>query len=477
MKRSVTACFGGTFDPPHLGHLHLAKAVIRHGLAGRVLFIPALTPPHKSEVMTPFADRLEMVKRMIAGLPGLSVSEIENNGNPQNPSYTILTLEALQALRPDEQMVLLIGADSLEQLHTWHRAADLTEWPMIVYPRPGFVLTFENLSTHWPLETAQKLLESLHPELEMTDISSTQIRKNWAEDPKKVAPFLSGPVLSFALDHNLYRTQSLSLRSRFLGWKLAGIIAIFWLWIGVLACYFSDYLIFQPHAPGYSDKMTGLIFIPVTDSERLAVYSIPTPGATQSVLYFHGNGEDISDVLNVMDAYHFLGIEPYTMDYRGYGQSSGNYSTSNFYKDAETVFRYLADGKKVPPSHIILHGRSLGGAAAISLASRYPVGGLIAESTFLSTFRVVTRYPILPVDKMRSYKAIPYVRCPTLFIHGKKDWVVPFSHGEELYRLANEPKFLYWAGGAGHNDLESYNPTEYWRVIWAFMEYCADSEG
>ena len=94
-----------------------------------------------------------------------------------------------------------------------------------------------------------------------------------------------------------------------------------------------------------------------------------------------------------------------------------------------------------------------GGGPALELADRYPVGGLVVESSFTSIFRTVTRIPIYPVDKFNNIRNIQRVNCPVLVIHGTEDEVIPFWHGEALFAAAPSPKQSLWVEGAGHNDL------------------------
>jgi fermentation-respiration switch protein FrsA (DUF1100 family) len=90
------------------------------------------------------------------------------------------------------------------------------------------------------------------------------------------------------------------------------------------------------------------------------------------------------------------------------------------------------------------------------------------QSAFTSTFRVLTRITILPIDKFRNYRDIQRVHCPVLIMHGTADGVVPFWHGAELYALAHEPKSRLWIDGAGHNDLEEVAGPRYAKALHAF---------
>jgi nicotinate-nucleotide adenylyltransferase len=116
--------FGGTFDPPHLGHLILAAESLAQLQLTRLLWVLTPSPPHKTgRAITPLHHRLEMLRRAIAETPAfeLSTIEIERPG----PHYTIETLEKLSGQFPAVDFALLIGGDSLRDLPTWHRPADV----------------------------------------------------------------------------------------------------------------------------------------------------------------------------------------------------------------------------------------------------------------------------------------------------------------------------------------------------------------
>lgn len=111
--------FGGSFDPVHLGHLLVAEGA-RDALGlDAVLFVPALTPPHKPDrALASAADRTAMLERALAGNPAFELSRLELDGPSR---YTVETLRALRATRArDAELVLVLGADSLRELPTWH---------------------------------------------------------------------------------------------------------------------------------------------------------------------------------------------------------------------------------------------------------------------------------------------------------------------------------------------------------------------
>lgn len=117
--RSVRiALFGGTFDPPHLGHLVVAGDVHHRLGLDRVVWVPAADPPHKRGMVgTPAALRLEMVRAAAGGDPRFEVDDLELRR--PGPSYTLDTLREFRRRLPDAALHFLIGADALREFHTW----------------------------------------------------------------------------------------------------------------------------------------------------------------------------------------------------------------------------------------------------------------------------------------------------------------------------------------------------------------------
>ncbi len=93
---------------------------------------------------------------------------------------------------------------------------------------------------------------------------------------------------------------------------------------------------------------------------------------------------------------------------------------------------------------------------------------MIAESTFVSAFRVMTTYQIYPFDKFENLKKIPNVKCPLLLIHGKKDELIPIWHGEKLFSAANEPKYFFQVEEGGHGTVAAFAGDVYFQTIVNF---------
>ena len=182
-KKHITAFFGGSFDPPHPGHFGVASGALDSGRCDTVLWVPAYAPPHKQgSERAAFEKRFEMVSNLISGCHGMQISDIERR-LALEPSYTIDILEHLQNEIPDK-LALLIGEDSLAQLHTWHRAHDLVQhYEILTYPRNGIQADETYLRLYWDREECQKLLSG-KLDGKFFEISSTEIRKKMAKNAK-----------------------------------------------------------------------------------------------------------------------------------------------------------------------------------------------------------------------------------------------------------------------------------------------------
>ncbi len=241
-------------------------------------------------------------------------------------------------------------------------------------------------------------------------------------------------------------------------------------------------LIYYPNLP--SRKLTadplkiGLSFDEVTiktsDEVKLHGWFVPAAQEEGVLLFFHGNAGNISHRLDSLALFHRLGLSTLIIDYRGYGQSGGRVSEEGTYLDAEAAWRYLVDVKNIEPAQIIIFGRSLGGSIGAHLAARYQPGGLIVESAFTSVpDMAASLYPFLPVRLLSKFrydtgKALQECECPVLIIHSSEDEIIPYSHGEELFAIAPEPKMFLSIRG-GHNDGFLVSGSKYREGLERFM--------
>lgn len=190
--------FGGTFDPPHLGHLSLARACMAQLELDEILFLPANRNPLKArKVVTPAEDRFAMVARLIEQEPNMAVSDMEITRG--GVSYTVDTLGELQMVRPAEYWFLM-GADALKALPNWknpHRLLRLCRVGVVVRPP----LTDADVLMKLPEEFKDKV-DLVH--MDPVDVSSTDLRDRLGRS-QNVSPWVPGGVQRYIQDKKLYR--------------------------------------------------------------------------------------------------------------------------------------------------------------------------------------------------------------------------------------------------------------------------------
>lgn len=150
MKQKRLGILGGTFDPPHLGHLLLAETGRELLNLDTVLFTPAGFPPHKAEnSVSPVHHRLAMTRLAIAGNPSFALDSTDIDRPP--PHFTATLLPILEAAFPEHQLWLLIGSDSLRDLLSWHQpAVVLDHCRLAVLGRPGAEVDWRMLTAALP---------------------------------------------------------------------------------------------------------------------------------------------------------------------------------------------------------------------------------------------------------------------------------------------------------------------------------------
>lgn len=193
--------FGGTFDPPHLGHLILASEARAQLNLTRLLWVLTPAPPHKlNQLISSITDRLAMLKLALADEPAfeLSTTEMERPG----PHYTLDTLQLLTDKNPGADLILLLGGDSLRDLPTWHRPADLVAAcrQIGVIRRPGDSVELSALESQIP-GIADKVRFVDAPLLE---IASREIRRR-AFSGLPFRYYLLPSVCDYVVEHRLYQ--------------------------------------------------------------------------------------------------------------------------------------------------------------------------------------------------------------------------------------------------------------------------------
>ncbi len=192
------------------------------------------------------------------------------------------------------------------------------------------------------------------------------------------------------------------------------------------------------------------------------------------VLFFHGNGGNLSHRVELLRLLHNRGFRILAIDYRGYGRSEGSPTEMGLYTDAEAAYDYLINRKDVSPGRIIAYGKSLGTAVALKLALSVPVGGVIMESPLASARAMAAEMvPIVPVGpfvraEFNNVEWVTQLTRPLLVIHGDEDEIVPFEQGRAVYEAASGATEFFRVEGAGHNNVYRVGEERYLDKIATF---------
>ena len=167
--------FGGSFDPPHIGHIHVAQRALL--AVDEVWFLPAAAPPHKmGKSLAPFHHRLQMLKIATQNQPRFKVVDIE--AKLPAPSYTLQTAKLLRKLHPDVSFSLVVGTDTLSDLPTWFKAAELLSLvDVVAVERKGYDegRVREVLEAAFGTDVCRRLMAGVLRG-EVVDVSSTEVR-------------------------------------------------------------------------------------------------------------------------------------------------------------------------------------------------------------------------------------------------------------------------------------------------------------
>lgn len=233
-----------------------------------------------------------------------------------------------------------------------------------------------------------------------------------------------------------------------------------------------------PFPPTYTEFNEDLQWVsfPELPGEDIPVFWVKVPGSTLTVLYSHGNAEDLGTLMRwITELAERLRVNIVGYDYTGYGPRAKTPPSEHYcFRNIRAVYDWLTVDQKVSPQRIVLLGKSLGSGPTCELASTVPVKAVILQSAFVSAARVVL--PMSPFDYFGdifvNWSKVASFKTDKIFmIHGDQDRVVPFSHGETLNSLIDEgkrhpPLFLQ---GAGHNNVETAFLPEYYAGLSKFL--------
>ncbi len=243
--------------------------------------------------------------------------------------------------------------------------------------------------------------------------------------------------------------------------------------IVVLAMLFENRLIYFPSRDGVGPSPGEDVWLTASDGVKIHGWYVPHPRAKATILHLHGNAGNLEDRRDLIRRLQELGVNVLAIDFRGYGKSEGSPNEAGLYAVSRAAYDWLLT--KTTADRIVLHGESLGAGLACELASTVPCGGMIVQSAFTSARDMAPRVmPIFPKwlirTKYDNLAKVARISCRKLFLHGRRDEIVPFEMGEKLFAGAAEPKECEWFGLGSHNDLWISHSKKYYSRVAQFLE-------
>ena len=220
------------------------------------------------------------------------------------------------------------------------------------------------------------------------------------------------------------------------------------------------------------------VFFPALNGKKLHGWLFSKPGTKHVILFHHGNAGNLTYRLALVGLLMQAGSSVFLYDYQGYGLSEGSVSLQGICDDGLAAYDFLVKDEGYAPQQIILYGESLGAGVACQIAAKRPSAGLILQSGFASLQRIskevlpfVRIYPsfLFPRPELDNLQVLSQEHPPLLILHGRLDTLVPFSHAQELYELAKDPKQLVQLPNAGHNDISGMEPQLYLEAVRGFL--------
>ena len=216
--------------------------------------------------------------------------------------------------------------------------------------------------------------------------------------------------------------------------------------------------------------------IVTSDGVTLHGWWLEHPSPRGRVIYWHGNGGNLSMWLDVFADIRRRGFSVLAVDYRGYGGSGGSPSEKGIYRDADAVTAHFAKHLRRDRTPTIYWGRSLGSVVAAYAAAQSPPDALILESAFPSARFLFAGNPLmlgLSVFSTYTFSTATHLESydgPLLVVHGDADTLIPFAAGRKVFEGAGSPQKTFASlKGAGHNEMYAARP-EYWPTVDRFLE-------
>lgn len=261
------------------------------------------------------------------------------------------------------------------------------------------------------------------------------------------------------------RARNLFTRNKLLAYSVTSLLLLAIVFVGIRKL--ESAVTFHPvryseSSPWTSPDSAEDVWLTTADNVRLHGWFIKSriQPSMATIIYFHGNGGNISNVAWVGDGLASGGFDTLLLDYRGYGRSEGEVDSERELNiDGDAAYNYIVNVRGVKPDDVVLFGQSLGTTVAVDVASRKPCAALVLESGLSSAADLAAHaFPWIPrtvyalaQNRFESARKLGQIRSPVLVVHGDPDSVIPTEQGRKLFAVANEPKKLLIYSGAGHN--------------------------
>ncbi|CAG0883320.1 unnamed protein product [Darwinula stevensoni] len=239
----------------------------------------------------------------------------------------------------------------------------------------------------------------------------------------------------------------------------------------LLKMSFKDVAMWQ-----YGEREKNLLDVSFTKTSSgndiVCLFVSSAANAKYTILFSHGNAVDLGQTASFfVRLANRLNCNVFSYDYSGYGASKGKPSEKNLYSDLDAAWDALRTKYHVQEESVILYGRSLGTVPTIDLATRlHKIPGVILQSPLASALRMLlpSMSSTWSIDSFPSVDKAPRITAPVLVIHGTKDEVINFSHGQMVYDRCKNKLAPLWVQGAGHNDMEAFQ--EFWERLEEFVD-------
>ena len=241
------------------------------------------------------------------------------------------------------------------------------------------------------------------------------------------------------------------------------ILLIIYISVVVFLFFYQRKLLYHPSENNYLDETQLNHKIEkkyIQSNDKLVSWYFKKNSKFKTILFLHGNAGKLDNRVYKLNELSKLDLNYLIVAYRGFSGNTGKPTESGLYEDANFAKIWL-NKNGVKDKDIIIYGESLGTAVAVDLGSRFKFSGIILESPFTSMLELAQKYyPIFPVklilkDKYESRKKVNDIKSPVLVMHGKKDKIVPFYMGEQMFETLSTLKYSYFNDKDDH--MMEYN--------------------